>query len=255
MPSCFEDARTNLLLHPGHGQNRHDERSREVPRGSVIIATFASKSLSIMLLGVLRLRRALLFLCLLVFTAVGLVSCGSSSNSSQATTSGLKFRALVSQDVSTGTILGAGLIVINAEKDARAPVAPISLTNFSSFFPGMMVVSDNRQITLAVSNPTNTIGIFANSQEKAIASVSLPGNTDSVVISTDGLTGYAAAPSAPVPAGNPGGVVVFSISSGAITATVPVQNARYLARSGDSSRLLDFSDNSDTITIIPTASI
>jgi hypothetical protein len=208
-----------------------------------------------MLLGVLRLRRALLFLCLLVFTAVGLVSCGSSSNSSQATTSGLKFRALVSQDVSTGTILGAGLIIINAEKDARAPVAPISLTNFSSFFPGMMVVSDNRQITLAVSNPTNTIGIFANSQEKAIASVSLPGNTDSVVISTDGLTGYAAAPSAPVPAGNPGGVVVFSISSGAITATVPVQNARYLARSGDSSRLLAFSDNSDTITIIPTASI
>jgi len=162
---------------------------------------------------------------------------------------------LVSQDVSTGAILGAGLIIVNAQKDARAPVAPLSLTNFSSFFPGMMVVSDNRQITLAVSNPTNTIGIFANSQEKAIASVFLPGPTDSVVISTDGLTGYAAAPSAPVPAGNPGGIVVFSTSSGAITATVPVQNARYLARSGDSSRLLAFSDNSDMITIIPAASI
>lgn len=208
-----------------------------------------------MLLGVPRLRRALVLVCVLVLTAATFVSCGSSSTNNQNTTSGLKFRALVSQDVSSGTVLGAGLIIIDAEHDRRAAVAPLTTTSFSSFFPGMMVVSDNRKITLAVSKPTNTIGIFSNAQETSIGTASLPGPTDSVVISTDALTGYAAVPVAPVAGGNPGGIVVFSTSSGAITATVPVQNVRYLARSGDSSRLLAFSDNSDAVTIVPTASI
>jgi hypothetical protein len=208
-----------------------------------------------MRLGVLRLRRAVLFLCVLVLAIAGLVSCGSSSSPNQQTTSGLKFRALVSQDVSSGTLLGAGLIVVDAQKDVRAPVAPLSLASFSAFFPGRMVVSDNRQITVAVSNSTNTIGIFSNAQESSIGSVKLPGPTDSVVLSTDALTGYAAVPAAPLAGGNPGGIVVFSSTNGAITATVPVQNVRFLARSGDSSRLLGFSDNSDNITIVPTASI
>jgi len=243
------------LLHSGGGKTGARKGCRGVLRRSVIIPPFASKSLFIMLLGELRLRRASLFLCVLLSATLALVSCGSSSSSNQNMTSGLKFRALVSQDVSSGTVLGAGLIIVNAEKDARAPVAPISLASFSAFFPGMMVVSDNRQITLAVSNPTNQIGIFSNSQEKSIAGVNLSGPTDSVVISTDALTGYAAVPAAPVPAGNPGGIAVFSTSNGAVTATVPIQSVRYLARSGDTSRLLAFSDNSDTITIVPTASI
>ena len=104
-----------------------------------------------MLLGVLRLRRAVLLWCVLLVSAAALISCGGYSSSSSAAgggTSGLKFRAVVSQDVST-TLVGAGLIIINATDDVRAPVAPMSLSA-PTFNPGMMVVSDNRQITLAV---------------------------------------------------------------------------------------------------------
>jgi len=212
-----------------------------------------------MLLGVLRLRRAVLLCCVLPLTAVGLISCGgysspSTSSSGGTGSSGLKFRAVVSQEVTSGTLLGAGLIIINATDDIRAPVPPMSLSSLSTFNPGMMVVSDNRLITLAVSNPTTTIGIFSNSQEKNIGGVILPGQTYGVVMSADSTTAYAAVPTAPITGGSPGGIVVFS-TSGAVTATVPVPGVRYISRSGDSSRLLAFSDNSDSITIVPTASI
>jgi hypothetical protein len=187
---------------------------------------------------------------------VSLVSCGGSSSTSGVHTSGLKFRALVSQNV-TSSLVSAGLIIINAKTDLRAPVQAISLGGgLTSFFPGMMVESDNRQTTLAVSNPTNTIGIFSNAQETSTGSVILPGPTQGVVISPDSTTGYAAVPTAPITGGNPGGIVVFTLGgSGVITATVPVPGARYLARSSDGSRLLAFSDNSDSVTIVPTASI
>ena len=211
-----------------------------------------------MLLGVLRLRRAVLLWCVLLLAAAGLVSCGGYGSSSSPTTStgssGLKFRAVVSQNVSSGTLLGAGLIIVNATDDVRAPVAPMSLSSLSTFNPGMMVVSDNRQITLAVSNPTTTIGIFSNSQEKNIGAVFLPGQTYSVVMSADSITAYAAVPTAPITGGPPGGIVVFN-TSGAVTATVPIPSVHYISRSGDTSRLLAFSDNSDSVTIVPTASI
>jgi hypothetical protein len=209
-----------------------------------------------MLLGVLRLRRAVLLCCVLPVSAAVLISCGgySSPSSSGGTGgSGLKFRAVVSQDVST-TLVGAGLIIINATDDVRAPVAPMSLASLSTFNPGMMVLSDNRQITLAVSNPTTTIGIFSNSQEKNIGGVILPGQTYSVVMSADSTTAYAAVPTAPITGGSPGGIVVFNIS-GAVTATVPIPSVHYISRSGDTSRLLAFSDNSNSVTIVPTASI
>ena len=204
------------------------------------------------------MRRAVLLWCVLVVAAATFVSCGgyssSSSSSGGTSTSALKFRAVVSQEVSSGTLLAAGLVIINANTDVRAPVPAMTLSSLTTFNPGMMVVSDNRQITLAVSNPTTTIGIFSNSQEKNVGSVLLPGQTYGVVMSADSSTAYAAVPTAPITGGSPGGIVVFSIG-GAITATVPVPGVRYISRSGDSSRLLAFSDNSDSVTIVPTASI
>jgi hypothetical protein len=206
-----------------------------------------------MLLGVLRLRRAVLLWCVLLLAATTFLSCGSSTSTGTSSTSGLKFRALISQNVSSGTLLAAGLIIVNADTDLRAPVAALTLP-LASFFPGMMVESDNRQVTLAVSNPTNTIGVFSNATENSAGVVVLPGPTYSVVLSADSTTGYAAVPAAPITGGSPGGIVVFSVS-GAVTATVPVPNVRYLARSSDASRLLAFSDNSDSVTIVPTTAI
>jgi hypothetical protein len=213
---------------------------------------FASKSFSIMLLGVPRLRRIKLVFCVLMTAAI-LTSCGSSSSNNSTHTTGLKLRALVSQDVSSN-ITSAGLIIIDALRDIRANAAPISASG--NFLPGIMYLSDNRATTVAVSNFNSTLGVFNNKTEASVGTVSLPGPTDSVVLSPDGSTGYAAVSDAPVPGFPPGGIVVVAvIGTPGVTATVPVPSVRYMARSGDGSRILAFSDNSDSVTIVPPQSI
>jgi hypothetical protein len=205
-----------------------------------------------MLLGVVRLSRIKLLVCLLV-TAVFLASCGSSSSNSSTHTTGLKFRVLVSQDVSSN-ISSPGLIIINALLDVRANAAPIS--GGGTFLPEAMYLTDNRSLTLAMSNINSTLGIFNNKTEASVGTVALPGPSDSVVLSPDGSTGYAAVPTAALPGSAPGGIVVIALgTTPGITATVPVPSVRYMVRSGDGSRILAFSDNSDSVTIVPPQSI
>jgi hypothetical protein len=160
---------------------------------------------------------------------------------------------LVSQDVSSSLSV-PGLVIINALKDVRANAPNIQPTGL--FLPETMYLSDNRSLTLAVSNLTTALGIFNNKTESAVGTIFLPGQSDSVVISPDATTAYAAVATAPVAGFSPGGIVVMSIaSSPGTTATVPVQSVRYLARSGDGTRLLAFSNDSDSVTIVPTQSI
>ncbi len=205
-----------------------------------------------MLLGDLRLRIVKLVFCV-VLSAVLFSSCGSSSKGSGTHTTGLKFRALVSQDVSS-SLAAPGLVIINALLDVRANAAPISPGG--GFLPGQMYLADNRSITLAVSNLTDQLGIFNNTTEASIGTILLPGQSDSVVLSPDATLGYAAVATAPVPGFPPGGIVVVSLgSSPSVLATVPVTSVRYMARSGDGTRILAFSDNSDAVTIVPTQSI
>jgi hypothetical protein len=205
-----------------------------------------------MVLGVLRLRTIKLLFCL-VFTAVFLASCGNSSSSTGAHTTGLKFRAVVSQDVSS-SLAHPGLVIVNALLDVLANAAPMEPNG--SFLPGKMYLADNRSITLAVSNLTTSLGIFNNKTEAALGSIGLPGQSDSVVLSPDATLGYVAVPTAPVAGFPPGGIVVVSVgSSPTVTATVPVASVRYLVRSGDGTRIMAFSDNSDSVTIVPTQSI
>jgi len=207
-----------------------------------------------LLLGVVRLSRTKLLFCTLLAAAL-LTSCGSSSSNNGPHTTGLKLRALVSQDVSA-TLVGAGLIIIDAQKDVRALVNPLSTSGI--FLPEKMYLADNRSITVAVSNFNAVLGVFNNKTESSVGTISLPGPSDSVLLSPDASTGYAAVPTAPIPGGSPGGIIVASLVSTpnpSITATVPVPAVRYMARSGDGSRILAFSDNSDTVTIVPPQSI
>jgi hypothetical protein len=198
------------------------------------------------------LRIVKLSLCVVV-AAVFLSSCGSSAPNTGPHTTGLKFRALVSQDVASN-LSAPGLIIINALLDVRANAGPIS--GGSSFLPGQMYLSDNRSITLAVSNLTTQLGIFNNKTEASLGTVLLPGMTDSVLLSPDATTGYAAVSTAAVAGFPPGGIVVMGLgSSPGVTATVPVTSVRYMVRSGDGTRILAFSDNSDSVTIVPTQSI
>jgi hypothetical protein len=196
--------------------------------------------------GIARLKRAPVVLLVLASCSVALISCGghSSPSSSANRSSGLKFRALVSQDVNLFPTAAAGLVILDATKDLRANVAPVG----SGFLPASMVVSNDRKITVALSSTNNSLEVMDNIKE-AIASagtISLPGTTESVVISVDNSTAYVAVPTAPVPGGaSSGGIALANLSTGGTPTILPIPGAQFVSQSGDGSKLLVFSNSAD----------
>lgn len=114
---------------------------------------------------------------------------------------------------------------------------------------GMMEVSPKRDHTLVFSAPDNKMGIVTNSGESLGSAVVLPGWTESFAW-TDNSTAFVASPSAPANGQAAGEVLRLDIPSAAITATIPVPSAHYLVPSTDSSKILVFSDNSNSLTLI-----
>jgi hypothetical protein len=189
-------------------------------------------------LGVLGLKRALILLSFLLPVSLLFLSCGSSPSSSGSSGSGLKFRAFISNVL-------AGVQIIDAEKDVRAPVQAIS----AGATPGLMVVTPNRVQTLVFSKSDNKLTLISNAGESASAQVTLPGFTESFVVSPDSLTAYIAVPTAVV-AQSPGAVEVLNLNTGAINAELDVPAVRYLALGHSGNRLLAFSDNSNSVAVI-----
>jgi hypothetical protein len=189
------------------------------------------------------LKRAVILLSFLLPVSLVFLSCGSSPSGSGSSTSGLKFRAFISQDVNNG---GLGVQIINAENDVRAPVAAIS----AGATPGLMVVTPNRVQTLVFSETDNKLTLISNAGESASAQITLPGFTESFVVSPDSLTAYIAVPTAPVVAQSPGAIEVLNMNNGAITAELHVPAVRYLALGHSGNRLLAFSDNSNSVAVI-----
>jgi hypothetical protein len=205
-----------------------------------------------MLLGVACLKRCLLVLAVIILTSLALISCGgssskSSSSSSSSSTpkpSGLKFRAVVSQDVQS-SLATPGLILIDALKDLRANVGIIGA---GSTAPAALFLSSDRKITVAVSIDQNRLVVLNNNTEaiSAIGTIQLPGNTESLVISADNGTAYAAVPNAPVPGGvSVGAIAIVNLNAGGTPPTLPVPGVHYLTESGDGSKILAFSDTTD----------
>lgn len=206
------------------------------------------------------MKTAIFALAILLGISLGLVCCSSGSPASKST-SGLKFRVFVSQDVQAaiGAVsVSPALIIINALTDAQTTFR-IGGGLGALFQPTIMVLSNNRQTTLAVSYSGTQVEVVNNSTESAAGSpISLPGATESVVISPDATLGFAAVPAAPIPEGTqgqvpPGAVVVMNLSNQTVTASVPVPGASYVAGSGDGSKILVLSNNStylNTVTIM-----
>ena len=189
-------------------------------------------------LGVPGLKRALILLSFLLPVSLVFLSCGSSPSSSGGG-SGLKFRAFISNVL-------AGVQIIDAEKDVRAPVQAIS----AGATPGLMVVTPNRVQTLVFSKSDNKLTLISNAGESASAQITLPGFTESFVVSPDSLTAYIAVPTAPVGAQSPGAVEVLNLNTGAINAELDVPAVRYLALGHSGNRLLAFSYNSNSVAVI-----
>ena len=94
--------------------------------------------------------------------------------------------------------------------------------------PGMMVVTPNRAQTLVFSGSgtlvsDNQLTLINNASETNAAHVTLPGMTESLVVSPDSSAAYIAVPTAKVIGQSPGIVDVLALSSGTVSgqANVP----------------------------------
>jgi hypothetical protein len=199
------------------------------------------------------LKRTLIGLAVLMAAIVTLVACGSSSNSSGSKhSSGLKFRAFVSNSLSNGAPV---INIVDATQDL---LSPSSISLFGTVpQAGLMAVSPDLRLTLVFS-PPGDIAVIDNateSQASGVQIVSLPGLTESIAIANTSATAYAAVPDAPVAGQAPGAVLAINLTNGTLQATIPVPAAHYLVLSPDGSSLLVFSDNSNNVTVIATGLI
>ena len=197
------------------------------------------------------MKRALFLFLLLLAASLTLVNCGGyKSSSSSGSGSAIKDRAFFTENVSAGTI-SAGVYIVNAEKDIDPGIAPISAGNA----PGMMVLTPNRNQTLVFSPTENQLTVITNATETPANRLTLPGFTESAVVSPDSSTAYAAVPTASVVGQSPGVVKAISLSTVAFTAEVDIPSARYLSIDHTGNRILAFSDNSDSVAVITPSNI
>jgi hypothetical protein len=202
------------------------------------------------------LKKALILLIFLLPASLVWLSCGSSAPSGSTQTSGIKYRAFLTNSVSSGSGF-AGIFIVNAVTDVRPIMSPISVGNT----PGMMVVTPNRAQTVVFSgNGTpfsdNQLSIVNNASE-AVGNnrLTLPGTTESFVVSPDSSSVYVAVPTAPVVGQSPGIMDVVALNSGSITGEVNVPSVHYLSIDNSGNRILGFSDNSDAVAVITPSNI
>ncbi len=196
------------------------------------------------------MKRSLSVFLVSILASGLLVSCSSSSNSTQQTKSGLTFRAFVSNPLHLGPTGGIfpALQIVNATTD----VLSLAAVSLSGVLPdaGMMVVGPKKDRTLVVSPSSNRIAVVDNTSESVTTAISLPGATESLFVWTDDTSAFVAIPSAPVLGQPAGGVGRYNILTGATTAIIPVPGAHYLVPSTTGNQILVFSDNSDLVTLL-----
>jgi hypothetical protein len=201
------------------------------------------------------LKRVLISLLFLLPAGVMWLSCGGYNAPGGGQTSGLKYRAFISNKVSAGSTF-SGVYIINAQTDVRPFAGPIS----AGATPGMMVVTPNRTLTVVFSgsgtqSSDNQLSFINNATERAAGQVTLPGMTESIVVSSDSTVAYVAVPTARVVGLPPGVVDVISLNSGSFTGEVNVPSVHYLSIDNGGNRVLGFSDNSDSVAVITPSNI
>ncbi len=180
---------------------------------------------------------------LLVLTACGGGS--SSGSTSRTTTSLFKKRALVTDRFNGVThIIDATLDTYKGNN--------ISTGSGSS----IMAVMPDKLHTVVVASATNQIVVVDNKTEAVVASFTMPDAIQSIAVAADNKTVYVAVRNAPVLGQLPGQVEIVDITAtnGALAGTIQVPTVRFLSLSHNGNKLLAFSDNSNQVGVIDTAS-
>jgi hypothetical protein len=125
----------------------------------------------------------------------------------------------------------------------------------------MMVVTPNRAQTLVFSGSNtlssdNAFSIINNLTESDAAHLTLPGYTESFVVSPDSSIAYIAVPNAPNVGGqSQGAIEIVGLNSGGLAGEIFIPSVQYLAIDNGGDRLLAFSPNSDSIAVVTPSNI
>jgi DNA-binding beta-propeller fold protein YncE len=177
-----------------------------------------------------------------------LAACGggssSSSTSTTATTSGILKRALVTDKFNGVTH------IFDAATDTTKgnTISTGGGSSILGLFP-------DKKHTIVVASGNNSVSVVDNTTETVVANFPLPNFTESIALSADNKTVYAAVRNAPVLGQISGLIEIMDITAttGAPTGNIQVPAVRRLAISNNGNKLLAFSDNSNQVAVIDTA--
>jgi YVTN family beta-propeller protein len=191
------------------------------------------------------LKRTICGSAAIALAAILLGSCGGGYKppSTAPATSGVTKRAFVSNE------FGNLVQIVDANIDKLN-----SHTISAGGGPQTIVLSGDKKTTLVFDSAGNAVGIVDNATETLLGTVNVAGYSDSLAISSDGKKAYAAIRNANSSTVTPLGVVTFIDLTAKTISSVDVPLARRLVLGPDGAKLLVFSDNSNSVTVIDTAS-
>jgi hypothetical protein len=220
-----------------------------------------------MFLGAPRLRQPTLAILVLAAASAMLVSCGNNNNFTspigtqpEANPATIRVHVFVSNPLfSTGSSAVPVLNVVDGQLDLISPnVVSMGATSPT---PGPMVLYPNKKFTLVFSASNNSVSVVNNVSQSLAQSTgnaesfTLPGFTESIVISPNNGTGFAAVATGPVTGQSQGVVTVVDLSTVTISATIPIPGAHYLVQSHNGNRILVLGSSPNTVTVLTPSSV
>ncbi len=190
------------------------------------------------------MKRAAAFFALIL--GLTLVSCGGGAGTAHP--SRVKVRAFV-----TNTFLGA-LDVIDLQRDLLGARIPPSANSFLAASPTFTALSDDKKVIIVFDSATNAIAVVNNTNENIDGSITLPNWTESIAISGDNKTVWAAIRNAQQgDQPSPGAVAVVDLTKGSVSSQIPIPLARYVVRNHGGTKLVTFADQSNSAYVIDLA--
>jgi hypothetical protein len=185
---------------------------------------------------------------LAVGAMLSLASCGGGSSSSTPstapTTSGITKRALITDRYNGVTH------IFNADIDGSKGDNMQTGSGSST-----LALMPDKKHTLIVSSNGTSVVVVDNATEQVVTNYPVPDLISDIAVAADNKTAYAAVRNAPLSGQVAGLIEIIDITSttGAPTGNIPVPAVRHLALNHTGSKMLAFSDNSNQVAVIDTA--
>ncbi len=172
--------------------------------------------------------------------AAAFTGCGGGSGSgSNTTVSNLQNRAFVSN------YFYGSIDIVDASQDK-----PTNFTVQVGTNPTFMVPTPSKASILSYADGSTSVSLIDVAKEAPSSVISLPSWSESIAITSDAKTGYAAVKNAPVTGSDNGAIQVLDFANSKISTTIPVKAVRWIALNNAGTKLLAFSDQSDEVRIV-----